>query len=111
MQEILCPHCGGVIAAQNASRFHERELEIQRLQSELEQICARFELQLQQKDGEIAIYKEIAERLIGGAAPLSDSALAAGCNADIVRALDQSIAGLMRVREMLLRSGDGSGKE
>lgn len=112
MQEILCPHCGGVIAARDTlqeTRLHDQELEILRLQSELEQICARFELQLQQKDGEIAIYKEIIERLTG--APPSGSADAAGCNADIVCALDQSVAGLMRVREMLLRSGDGSGKE
>ena len=112
MQEILCPHCGGVISAQDASleaRLRDRELEILRLQGELEQLCARFELQLQHKDDEITIYKGIAERLTG--APSFASAPAVGDNADLVRALEQSVAGLMRVREMLLRSGIGSEKE
>ena len=63
MHQILCPHCGKPVAvdeaAEAAQRRHEQELEILRLQSELELLCTRFELQLQQKDREIAIYKEM----------------------------------------------------
>ncbi len=70
MQQIFCPHCGSPITidetAEAAQLRHAQELEILRLQSELEQLCSRFELQMQQKDGEIAIYKEMIDRLTAG---------------------------------------------
>lgn len=104
MQQILCPYCGKPVAvdeaAQAAQQRHELELEIQRLQSELEQLCARFELQLQQKDGEIALYKEMVERLTAGVSPARHAASSDGIEAAITE-IDRSVDRLFRAKEAL----------
>ncbi len=102
MQQVFCPHCGSPVlvdeTAASAQLRQEQELEILRLQAELEQICARFELELQQKDRELALYREMLGR---DASEPQEELSAAGSVDSVILELNQAIAGLTSAREAL----------